>query len=191
MLQFSGFCRSPRWLPQNQPGSWFIPPPTPKAAPVSWQRHINIFEVRHFNSRVGLMPLLLEAAPYAKKVTWKLWGRPAPWSHPPSSHLAGRGSVLLWAGTQAGVEGWAGWSSHVLLSPSSEVDTEALTMEVRRRRDQAVPNCGFSFHLPDYLLPSAGVQFALIVALVPRVTIKPIWASPPAVFYCLTIICLL
>lgn len=99
--------------------------------------------------------------------------------------------VLLWAGTQAGVEGWAGWPSHVLLSSSSEVDTEALTMEVRRRRDQAVPNCGFSFHLPDYLLPCAGVQFALIVALVLRVTIKPIWASPPAVFYCLTIICLL
>lgn len=60
---------------------------------------------------------------------------------------------------------------------------KALRLEMRRRRDKAVPNHRFSFLLPDYLPPWAGVQRALIVALVLRVMVKPMRASPPPGFY--------
>ena len=41
---------------------------------------------------------------------------------------------------------------------------------------------GLLFHLPDYLPPCTGAQFALMAALVLRVPVTPTGASPPPGF---------
>lgn len=104
------------------------------------------------------MSLFLEAAPPAQESDLKTLRLPNCNSHPPPSKLGGLDSVLLWAGTHAGLEVrliprvlshaplswlWCGLWNY----------PKALTLEVRRRRHQAVPNCGFSF-LPSWLPPT-------------------------------------
>lgn len=183
-LQLSGFYGSPKWS-KNQPGSWFffltnIPD---KGSPQ------NIWNEK-FELKDGLNATSLKSNSLPQESDLKTWEPPC--SRKPSSTQQCTWCGLfvpLWGGTHAGVGGWARLSSHSLPSPGSEGlwnYPKALRLEVRRRRDQAVPDRGFSFLLPDYLPPCAGVRFAVIGALVLRVTIKHVGASPPLGFYCVS-----